>query len=144
MSSIFNKMTNKESATSTELLNETDDNVNQDDDYYEYSKICPCNGDMNISCKIGKFDYCAADKDRTCNLRYQYYKNIRIYEVLLPEKHIPHEYNGAIYKCEDCYKYGCHECLYGDVDDDFGARLEDGIFLCRNCYLAEIRRLDRG
>lgn len=36
-----------------------------------------------------------------------------------------------IFKCEDCLNFKCRSCLY---DDEWDERLQDGIFLCYECY----------
>lgn len=41
------------------------------------------------------------------------------------------EVETELYKCEDCNDFKCRDCLW---DDGWEERLEDGIFMCYECY----------
>jgi len=79
---------------------------------------CKCNSEQ----KCAKFmTHCLENKKRQCKLHHLSYTRDKY----------NHEYVGPAYKCEECHCTGDRECLY---DDNFELRLEDGIFICYDCY----------
>ena len=52
-----------------------------------------------------------------------------------------HLYTDRAYKCEDCHKQFCKECV---LDDEWEDRVRDNVFLCLICYHIDQRIQDIG
>lgn len=93
--------------------------------------------------------YCELNIERTCNFKHAIVDKNDGNKIKTAPLHISwtdskdNKYTGPSYLCEDCYEYGCKDCLYDDLDPDaWDKRIADGVFLCEACYKRDQVRMD--
>lgn len=52
-----------------------------------------------------------------------------------------HPFVGRAYKCKECCRVGCKDCL---LQDSWEERCRDNVFLCYSCYRFYQIRMDIG